>query len=211
MHILVAVSNDRLCREIVELLTRAGHTTERTAVTSAKQFDLALVGSAEVAETLRRERPAAAIIVVTRIGDVPARIRALEAGADDAFDASFPPSQIMARVSSVGRRAAMTPPASERIAIDGCEIDLSASTATRDGHTQALTTREVEIVRWLAGHAGHVVSRAELLQHVWRVAAGSTTRAVDVAIVNLRAKLEREPGNPAIIVSVRGAGYRWGP
>ena len=210
MHILVAVSNDRLCREVVDLLTRAGHTTERAAATPGKHFDLALVGSAEVAETLRRERPTAAIIVVTKIGDVPARVRALEAGADDAFDASFPVSQMMARVGSVGRRAAMTPPAPQQIAIDGCVIDLSASTAARDGASVALTTREVEIVRWLAGHAGHVVSRAELLQHVWRVAAGTTTRAVDVAIVNLRAKLEREPANPAIIISVRGAGYRWG-
>ncbi|HEX7700443.1 MAG TPA: winged helix-turn-helix domain-containing protein, partial [Kofleriaceae bacterium] len=83
------------------------------------------------------------------------------------------------------------------------------STATRS-ITVPLTAREVEIVRWLSSRPGQVVSRAELLQHVWRVAAGSETRAVDVAIAGLRAKLEREPGNPSIIVSVRGAGYRWG-
>jgi len=53
------------------------------------------------------------------------------------------------------------------------------------------------------------VSRAELLQHVWRVAAGANTRAVDVAISELRAKLERDPAAPQIITSVRGAGYRW--
>jgi len=65
-------------------------------------------------------------------------------------------------------------------------------------------------VRWLARHAGQVVARTELLQHVWKVSPRSATRAVDVAIAALRAKLERDPANPAIIVSVRGAGYRWG-
>jgi DNA-binding response OmpR family regulator len=211
VHILVEVANDRLCREIVELLVRAGHTIERGAPTAAKQFELALVGSAEVAARLRRDRPTAAIIVVTQIGDVPARVRALEAGADDAFDAGFPSSQIAARVNAVGRRAAMTPAAADQIAIDGCLIDLSAATVARDGRSSALTVREVELVRWLARHAGHVVSRGELLQHVWRMSAATSTRAVDVAIAGLRAKLERDPADPAIIISVRGAGYRWGP
>jgi DNA-binding response OmpR family regulator len=209
VHILVDVSNDRLCTEIVDVLERAGHTIERGVAARSSEFDLALVGTADAAEKLRRALPTAAIIVVTKIGDVPARVRALEVGADDAFDGSFPPSQIAARVGAVGRRAAMTPPAIERIASDGCTIDLSAATAERDGSTIALTTREVEIVRWLSRHAGQAVSRAELLQHVWRVSAGAETRAVDVAIVALRQKLERDPANPAIIVSIRGVGYRW--
>ena len=203
MKIRVDVSNKQLTAEILELLTRAGHTLERT------EWDLAFVGTPEAAAALRREHPIRAIIVVTKIGDVAARVRALEAGADDAFDASFAPSQMMARVGSAARRAALTSPPADQIAIDGCTIDLSASTATR-AVTVPLTTREVEIVRWLSSRPGQVVSRAELLQHVWRVAAGSETRAVDVAIAALRGKLEREPGKPAIIVSVRGAGYRWG-
>ena len=203
MRIRVDVSNKQLTAEILELLTRAGHTLERTA------WDLAFVGTPEAAATLRREYPTAAIIVVTKIGDVAARVRALEAGADDAFDASFAPSQMMARVGSAARRAALTPPSADQILIDDCTIDLSASTATRSV-TVPLTTREVDLVRWLSSRPGQVVSRAELLQNVWKVAAGSETRAVDVAIAALRGKLEREPGKPAIIVSVRGAGYRWG-
>ncbi len=210
MHILVDVAADRLCAEIVELLKRVGHTVERGAPTRGKTFDLVLVGSAEIAEKLRRDRPHEAIIVVTKIGDVPARVRALEAGADDAFDAGFAPSQMVARVGAAGRRAALTPRTAEVLEIDGCTVDLSASIAEREGRSVALTTREVEIIRWFARHAGQVVSRADLLAHVWRVAPGNETRAVDVAIVGLRAKLERDPGAPAIIVSVRGAGYRWG-
>ena len=210
MRIFVDVSNAALCAEIIDVLVRAGHAIERGVVSAGSTFDLALVGTPEAAEKLRRARPAAAIIVVTKIGDVPARVRALEAGADDAFDGSFPPSQIAARVGAVGRRAAMTPPPVDRIAIDGCAIDLSAAVAVRGGAQVALTAREVEIVRWLAGHAGHAVSRGELLQHVWRVSAASETRAVDVAIAALRGKLEQDPASPRIIVSVRGVGYRWG-
>jgi len=59
-------------------------------------------------------------------------------------------------------------------------------------------------VRYFARQIGHVVSRAELLQNVWRVAAGSATRAVDVAIVALRAKVEKDPENPTVITTVRG-------
>lgn len=210
MHILVDVAADRLCAEIVDLLERAGHTVERATPRRGRPFDLALVGSPEAAARLRHELPHEAIIVVTRIGDVPARVRALEAGADDAFDASFAPSQMVARVGAAGRRAALVPRPPDTLAADGCTIDLAAATATRDGRTVALTAREVDLVRWLARHAGRVVARDELLAHVWRVAPGNTTRAVDVAIAGLRAKLERDPAAPAIITSVRGAGYRWG-
>ena len=209
VHVVVEVASDRLCADIIDLLVRLGHTIERGSA-AGKRFDVALVGSAEIAERLRRAHPGGAIVVVTKLGDVTARIRALEAGADDAFDGGFPGSQIAARVGAVGRRAAMTPPAAERITADGCTIDLSAATACRDGNITPLTVREVEIVRWLHRHEGHVVSRAELLQHVWRVSAAAETRAVDVAIVALRAKLERDPSNPTIVVSVRGVGYRWG-
>jgi DNA-binding response OmpR family regulator len=210
VHIVVDVAADRLRAEVIELLERAGHTVERGAAAACKRFDLALVGTPEAAERLKRERPHDAIVVVTKLGDVPARVRALEAGADDAVDGGFPVSQVAARIGAAGRRAAMMPRPAERIAIDGCTIDLSAATASRGGAPIALTAREVEIVRYLAQHAGRVIDRAELLHHVWRVAPGNQTRAVDVAMVGLRAKLERDPARPAIIVSVRGAGYRWG-
>ena len=210
MHIVVDLAGDRLQAEVVDLLRRAGHTVERGAAATCPRFDLALVGTPEAAERLKRARPHDAIVVVTKLGDVPARVRALELGADDAVDAGFPASQIVARVGAASRRVAMLPRPAEHLAIDGCTIDLSASTVERDGRTSALTTREVEVIRYLARHAGQVVSRGELLHHVWRVAAGNQTRAVDVAVVGLRAKLERDPASPAIIVSVRGAGYRWG-
>lgn len=211
MRVLIDVANGRVSEELVATLERAGHDVERGSATSTKRaFDVVVVGSVEVAERLRRDRPHGAIIVFTRVGDVDARIRALDAGASDAVDASFPMMQVAARVGAAGRRAAAVPRDPDRIEIDGCTIDLSACTGERDGQAFALTRREVDIVRWLARHTGHVVSRAELLQHVWGLSALTQTRAVDVAIAGLRAKLERDPSEPAIIIAVKGAGYRWG-
>ena len=210
MRVLIDVANGRVSTELIETLARAGHTVERGHAPTAKDFDLLVIGSVEVAERLQRERPDVPVIVFTKVGDVTARVRALEAGAADAVDASFAHSQIAARVGAAGRRSAMVPKPPERLELDGCVLDLAAATGSRDGVAFALTYREVEIVRWLVRHAGRVVARDELLRHVWGVSPNNETRAVDVAIAGLRAKLERDPRAPAIIVSIKGAGYRWG-
>ncbi len=211
MRVLIDVANGRIKEELVEALVRAGHEVERGHAPTAKGFDVLIVGSVEVAERLQRERPHDAVIVFTRVGDVEARVRALEAGAADAVDASFAHSQVAARVGAAGRRAAAMPRPRDVIEIDGCTIDLSAATGARDGRAFALTAREIDLVRWLSRHAGRVVGRDDLLEHVWGLSPRTETRAVDVAIAALRAKIERDPAAPAIIVSVKGAGYRWGP
>jgi DNA-binding response OmpR family regulator len=72
-----------------------------------------------------------------------------------------------------------------------------------------LTPREVGIVRWLYRHRDRVVSRAELLEHVFGQRRDLQTRAVDMAIAVLRKKLESDPATPTVIVSVKGAGYAW--
>jgi DNA-binding response OmpR family regulator len=149
----------------------------------------------------RSPRP---VIVFTAIGNVEARIRALDLGADDAFDAGFALSQMVARVGAVARRAAP-----DSIEADGCTIDLLALTVTRGNQVSELTPREAEVIRWLHRHRPRVVSRSELLAHVWGVSPNNTTRAVDMAISGLRAKIEAEPETPTILRSVKGAGYRW--
>ncbi|HZJ65247.1 MAG TPA: winged helix-turn-helix domain-containing protein [Kofleriaceae bacterium] len=211
MRVLIDVANGRITEELLATLARAGHTVERgAALVSARRFDVVVVGAVDAAVRVRREHPGVAVVVFTRTGDVEARIEALAAGADDAIDAGFHLAQSAMRIGAAGHRAAMVPRPPERIEIDGCTIDLSACTWSRDGVAQPLTRREVELVRWLSRHAERVVTRRELLEHVWRVSPGNETRAVDVAVAGLRAKIERDPAAPAIIVSVKGAGYRWG-
>src|SRR6185295_13233785 len=93
----------------------------------------------------------------------------------------------------------------------GAVIDLVRMTVVRDAGRMTLTPREVGILRWLRGRAGRVVPRAELLEQVFGQRGDLQTRAVDMAIAVLRRKIERDPARPALIVSVKGAGYAWGP
>lgn len=226
MRILIDSTLARAHPQLIEALDRAGHSVEKgrvgtsatagTATVTPEQlaalypFDVIVVTSIEVAEQLYQEAPTLAVIVFTRPGDVEARVRALDGGAADAMDTSFPMSQSVARIGAAGRRAALMPRPVDRIEIQGCTIDLRACTAERGDRLHVLTPREVELVRWFARHAGRVVSRAELLEHVWNVSPRNDTRAVDVAIAGLRAKLELVPSAPSILISIKGAGYRWG-
>lgn len=211
MRVLIDVANGRVGDELIDTLRRAGHVVERgSANISARRFDVIVVSSPDAAGRLTREHPSIPVLVFTRVGDVEARIQALEVGAADAVDASFAHSQVAARIGAAGRRAALIPPEADRIDIDGCTIDLSACACERDGKRVPLTRREVDLVRWLARRPGQVVSRAELLEHVWGMSARTETRAVDVAMAGLRQKIERDPAAPAIVVTIKGAGYRWG-
>jgi two-component system response regulator RegX3 len=79
----------------------------------------------------------------------------------------------------------------------------------RGQQSTALTLREVGIVRWLYRHKDRVVSRAELLEQVFGQRGDLQTRAVDMAIAVLRKKLEADPADPSLIVSIKGAGYAW--
>ena len=90
-------------------------------------------------------------------------------------------------------------------------IDLARMTVVRGDKRVALTPREVGILRWLHRHQDRVVTRAELLEQVFGQRGDLHTRAVDMAIVVLRKKVEGDPAHPRIIVSVKGAGYAWGP
>jgi len=179
--------------KLAVLLGNSGHFIVRNA---REPHDL-VVAPAPIAGC---KRP---VIVFTSVGDVESRIRALEAGAEDAFDASFAPSQMVARVGAVARRAAP-----DAIEADGCTLDLAGHTATRENQTSPLTAREVDVIRYLHRNRARVVPRAELLENVWGVSPDVTTRSVDVAISALRAKIERDPRAP-IIGSIKNAGYKW--
>ena len=82
--------------------------------------------------------------------------------------------------------------------------------AHREDTGISLTAREAEILRWLFQHRSRTVKRSELLEQVWDQAGDLQTRTVDMTIANLRQKIERDPSNPQIVVTVKGLGYAWG-
>ena len=228
MRILI-VEDERSLREaLVDLLTKRGFAVEAVAdgLKAAERgvrpdielvlLDLALPGldGVEVCRRLRMARPALPILILTARGSEDDRVEGLQAGADDYLTKPFGSRELLARIEALMRRSSMAPADAESVEIDGCRLDLGRCEAMRDGGMVALTPREVGILRWLHRHRERAVSRAELLQTVWGSPADVTaeleTRTVDMTIANLRQKIERQPAEPRIIVTVKGVGYAWG-
>jgi DNA-binding response OmpR family regulator len=222
---ILIVEDERSLRDaLADLLTRRRFSVEVVAdgLTAAERgkdasidlvlLDLALplLDGVEVCRRLRMARPALPILILTARGSEEERVQGLRAGADDYLTKPFGIRELLARIEALMRRSSMAPADIERVEIDGCLLDLGRCEARRDGAQIALTPREVGILRWLHRHRARAVTRGELLQTVWGASEDVETRTVDMTIANLRQKIEREPAEPRIIVTVKGVGYAWG-
>lgn len=194
-------------------LAAAGLPHVATAAAGGRAPDLVVLAGAAASSwcaAIRARDPVTPILMLTDRGLVEDRVAGLRAGADDCVEVPYVPSQMMARVDALHRRARLVPPLPEIIEADGCMFDLSRCVAVRDGRVIALSPREAELLRWLHRHRERAVERSEILEHVFGVSPNIESRSVDMAISTLRKKIERAPERPAIIVSVKGLGYAWG-
>jgi DNA-binding response OmpR family regulator len=214
MRILVIDLDGRHGRNLRVVLEEAGHDVELAAAPPLQHTPelVVLAGAAAISmcAALRARDPVIPILLLTERGLVEDRVAGLRAGADDCVEVPYAPSQMMARVDALGRRARLVPPLPEIIEADGCMFDLTRCLAVRDGKVIALSPREAELLRWLHRHRERAVERKEILEHVFGVSPNIESRSVDMAISTLRKKIERSPDRPAIIVSVKGLGYAWG-
>jgi two-component system response regulator MtrA len=106
------------------------------------------------------------------------------------------------------RRAGTTADETPELRLGNLVIDIAGRTVTRDGVDVPLTRTEFELLIELVRHAGQVLSRDVLLDRVWGYDYLGDSRLVDVAIGRVRAKIERDPANPELILTVRGSGYK---
>ncbi len=164
----------------------------------------------EVCRRIRQVRPRVPILMLTARGAQEDKVRGLRSGADDYVTKPFGIDELLARVESLARRSMPPNDDLEPVLIDACSFDFGRSVAQRDEAAIPLTAREVSILRWLYLHRERAVSRAELLEHVWGSSGDMQTRTVDMTIANLRQKIERNPKEPAVVVTVKGIGYAWG-
>ena len=157
---------------------------------------------------LRLARPALPVIVVTARGDEDDRVAGLSLGADDYVVKPFGVRELLARVQAVLRRSAERPLDRAEVAVPGGVADLGRREIRfGDGHKVELSERESELLAYLAKNPTRVVSRAELLERIWRLPANQVrTRTIDMHMVRLREKL-RDQGT--VIVTVRGRGYQF--
>jgi len=149
------------------------------------------------------------VLVVTARDDETEIVRALDAGADDYVIKPFGADQIEARIRAVLRRAeAGSPKAVQAVEVGGLRLDACAHEVTLDGVALDLSRREFELLHYLTLHVGQVVSRRDLLTHVWRMPYGGADRTVDVHLSWLRRKLGETAQRPRYLHTVRGVGIK---
>ena len=157
-------------------------------------------------EVCRRLRQAGdvAVLMLTARSEVPERVAGFEAGADDYLVKPFAFEELLARLRAQVRRGVRERPAV--LSVADLVLDPAAHTATLSGRPLQLSAREFALLEFLMRHAGQVMARSAILEHVWDYNYDGLSNVVDVYIGYLRRKLER-PGGRLRIRTVRGVGY----
>ena len=224
--VLVVEDDAAIRRGLVDALQFAGYSViacadgrEGLDSALAAQLDLAILDVVlphhdgfEILRAIRTARPGLPVILVTARGAEPDRVHGLQSGADDYVVKPFSSRELLARIEAVLRRSAERPSDVGRIELAGREVDFERREIRRsDGSRVQMSEREAELLRYLVKNRGRAIARSELLQRVWGLSSGdTTTRAIDMHVVNLRDKLADPPQAPQVLLTVRGKGYMLG-
>ena len=175
-------------------------------------LDLMLPGKdgIDVCKEIRAES-GVPIVMLTAKGDTVDVVVGLESGADDYVVKPFKPKELIARIRARVRRLDVPagPPA-ESLAIGDLQIDVAGHQVTRAGAPISLTPLEFDLLVCLARKPWQVFSREVLLEEVWGYRHAADTRLVNVHVQRLRSKVEHDPENPEVVITVRGVGYKAG-
>lgn len=163
----------------------------------------------EVCARLRHELGTPVILLTARDSEVD-KVVGLEVGADDYVTKPFSPRELIARVKAVLRRA-KTPSiaAGTELQIGQIQLDPSKHEVRLQNQIVPLTTKEFSLLEYLMRNTGVALSRHAILDHVWGYDFYGDPRTVDVHIRRLREKVESDPANPALIITVPGVGYKF--
>ncbi|MFA6469070.1 MAG: response regulator transcription factor [Bacteroidota bacterium] len=182
----------------------------------AKSFDLILLdimlpgmSGFEICKTIRTEGIATPVIMLTAKGEEVDKVLGLEFGADDYITKPFSLRELLARVKAVLRRTPTEKISSQKsISIGLLEIDFESYTAKKKGKAVSMTSKDFDILRYLWHHQQQVISRDDLLKHVWGYDESISSRTVDNFIVKLRKNIEKNPAVPKHIITIHGTGYK---
>jgi two-component system response regulator MtrA len=172
-------------------------------------LDLMLPGKdgIDVCKEIRAES-GVPIVMLTAKGDTVDVVVGLESGADDYVVKPFKPKELVARIRARMRR--FDAPTSETLSIGDLTIDVAGHAVARAGVPISLTPLEFDLLVCLARKPWQVFTREVLLEQVWGYRHAADTRLVNVHVQRLRSKVEHDPENPEIVVTVRGVGYKAG-
>jgi DNA-binding response OmpR family regulator len=221
--ILVVEDDAAIRRGMVDSLTFAGYDVVSAAdgheglrLATRGGYDLLLLdlilpgpGGMKILAEVRVARPTIPVIILTAKGDETDRVKGLMLGADDYVVKPFSVKELLARMEAVLRRSPERPQDVSTLLFAGGIVNMERSEVCfNNGRRVELSERERDILRYLAEHRGRAVSRDELLRRVWRLdPAAVETRTIDMHVARLREKLDDDPANPAVVLTVRGKGY----
>lgn len=202
---------ERGLREAAYAVTAAADGAEALRLAQSAEYDaiildilLPSLDGRDVCRRIRATGSRVPILMLTALDAVEHRIAGLDAGADDYLSKPFDFGELLARLRALTRRSGTVTPTT--ITIGDLIIDTNAQRVERAGREIALTAKEYAFLLHLARNAGRVVSRAELMSHVWDDARSSYTNIIDVYASRLRRKIDDDESEPLFATS-RGTGY----
>ena len=222
MYILVVEDERRLAQVVRKVLEEEGHTVDvatdgeeglAMAMDSSHDvivLDILLPGidGFEVCRRLRAGRVDTPVLLLTALDAVEDRVRGLDAGADDYLPKPFAFQELLARLRALGRRRVQARDP-DQLQTANLVLDLRRRRAVRDGRTIDLSPKEFALLEFLLRNQGRVVTRTQILDHVWGYDYSPDSNLVDVYVTYLRRKIDRGHQRK-LIRTVRGAGYAVG-
>jgi DNA-binding response OmpR family regulator len=219
MHILVVEDERRLANLVRRALEEEGHVVdvshdgvEGLDMAEGTEYDLLVLDlmlphldGVELCRRLRASGSDARVLMLTARDAVEDRVQGLEAGADDYLIKPFSFSELMARVKALARRQVQAQPEEELVSGD-LVLDLQRREARRGDDAIELTAKEFQLLEYLMRNSGHVLTRTQILDHVWGYNFDSFSNVVDIYVHYLRNKIDRGYAEP-LIKTVRGVGY----
>jgi two-component system, OmpR family, response regulator len=159
----------------------------------------------EVARRLGADRARVPILFLTARDATEDKVRGLSIGGDDYVTKPFSLEELVARIRTILRRAGLSESTSSRLVFEDLELDEDAHEVTRGGQLVHLTATEYRLLRYLMLNPGRVLTRSQLLEHVWDYDFGGDGRVLETYVSYLRRKLD--VNGPPLIHTVRGVGY----
>ncbi|MEL7561567.1 response regulator transcription factor [Dehalogenimonas sp. 4OHTPN] len=219
VRILVVEDERRLAQIIKRGLEEAGYAVDNAfdgiegqALAESTSYDLIILDvmlpkqdGVQTCRELRNRKIAAPVLMLTARDAIEDRVAGLDAGADDYMIKPFAFSELLARVRALLRRG--VPLSTSKLTAADLELDTATRTAVRCGRKIELTSREYAILEYLMRHPGVLITRTMLEERIWDYQSDRLSNVIDVYIKKLRNKID-QPGQPSLIKTVRGAGYR---
>jgi DNA-binding response OmpR family regulator len=161
----------------------------------------------DLCKKVRKQNISTPIILLTAKGEEVDKVLGLELGADDYITKPFSLRELIARIKAVLRRTENISAIDSIVKIGKLDVQFESYTAVDDGAEVQMSHKEFELIKYLYEHKNQTVARDDLLKNVWQDIY-TTSRTIDNFIVKLRQKIEHDPNNPKIIITVHGIGYK---